>query len=191
MHTSARRDETNIRQFVRLELERCQSSSCVVERPPRPPPSDKNVGGEGSPPSMCRATSTVCIISPKCFVPQSRRRRKMTRPREWLLSKAPSPQPSRPQRAHLSGQSVQSHRACSLRAPGGPACVRCDPDCTVDAYRLNECRLGTQRYRAYRQYWGEAHLGHGCAHEVGCDPGRCQGVCLPAYHPKRELCGHG
>jgi hypothetical protein len=34
---------------ARLEHERCRSSSRVVERPPRPPPSDKDVGGEGSP----------------------------------------------------------------------------------------------------------------------------------------------
>ena len=34
---------------VRLERERCRSCTRVVERPPRPPPSDKDVGGEGSP----------------------------------------------------------------------------------------------------------------------------------------------
>jgi hypothetical protein len=53
---------------VPLEHERCPSSSRVVERPPRPPPSDKDGGGEGSPPMRHRTQHQRAATRPSVFV---------------------------------------------------------------------------------------------------------------------------
>ena len=54
-HAFKRTSTCHAAKHVHLEHKRCRSSSRVVERPPRPPPPNKDVGGEGSP-LMCHTT---------------------------------------------------------------------------------------------------------------------------------------